>query len=446
MNHSFPKQHIFAAALIGTLLIFILALSPSTNVNATRIPIQIELPSNGVTDAQEMSPAQLQLHESASSKTITTIDPLKTENWNTFRIKSGDTLSDLFLKAGFNDKVMYSVLYDHPENKTLTRIFPGEEIAFLVTESNEIDRLKLVRSPIESVLFTKNENGKFTHSIVTRQPDIHVAYSEGAIDSSLFLAGQKAGLSESQIMELANIFGWDIDFILDIREGDKFNLIYEELYLDGDKYKNGRILAANFTNRGKAFSAVLYEEENGESNYFTPDGESMRKAFIRTPVDFARISSHFNLKRKHPILHKIRAHKGTDYAASYGTPIKATGDGKIINARNKGGYGRAVIIQHGNKITTLYAHLSKYARGIKEGKRVKQGQIIGYIGSSGLASGPHLHYEFRVNGVHKNPLKVKLPHANPVSKSQLARFRLYTDKYLAQLSTFSESYQLAANQ
>ena len=171
----------------------------------------------------------------------------------------------------------------------------------------------------------------------------------------------------------------------------------------------------------------------------------MRKAFIRTPVDFARISSHFNLKRRHPILHKIRAHKGTDYAASYGTPIKATGDGKIINARNKGGYGRTVIIQHGNKISTLYAHLSKYARGIKEGKRVKQGQTIGYIGSSGLASGPHLHYEFRVNGVHKNPLKVKLPHANPIPKAQLARFRLYTDKYLAQLSTFNESYQVASN-
>ena len=436
MNHTFPKKHIFAAAFIGTLLIFILALSPSSNVSAKRTPIQIELPFE--TQDNKISPLEDQ--ESAAN-----INDRQEENWQLFKIQSGDTLSELFFKAGLNDKIMYSVLSNNKENKILTRIFPGETIGFLIDIDNELEKIKLIRSPVESVLLAKNEAGEFSHSIVTRQPDVHISYSEGTIDSSLFLAGQKAGLSESQIMELANIFGWDIDFILDIRQGDQFNLIFEELFLNGEKYKNGKILAANFSNQGKTFSAVLYQQEDGDSNYFTPTGESMRKAFIRTPVDFARISSHFNLKRKHPILHKIRAHKGTDYAASYGTPIKATGDGKIINARNKGGYGRTVIIQHGNKISTLYAHLSKYARGIKEGKRVKQGQIIGYIGSSGLASGPHLHYEFRVNGVHKNPLRVKLPHANPIPKSQLARFRLYTDKYLAQLATFNESYQVASN-
>lgn len=440
MIHAFPKQHIVAAAFIGTLLIIILALSPSTEVNATRIPIQIELPSERKSPDTTSDQAVLSDTPAENTKAPEQV----TENWHTFKIKSGDTLSNLFSKAGYNDKIMYDVLFSAKENKVLSKIYPGEHISFL-NEQDQLKSIKLIRSPLESLLFSKNEQGKYSHSILTREPDIHISYSEGIIDSSLFLAGQKAGLSESQIMELANIFGWDIDFILDIREGDKFNLIYEELHLDGDKYKNGRILAANFTNRGKKFSAVLYEEENGDANYYSPEGESMRKAFIRTPVDFARISSHFNLRRKHPILHKIRAHKGTDYAASYGTPIKATGDGKIINARNKGGYGRTVIIQHGNKISTLYAHLSKYARGIKEGRRVKQGQIIGYIGSSGLASGPHLHYEFRVNGVHKNPLKVKLPDAAPIPKAQLARFKLHTNKYLAQLTTFSESYQLAAN-
>ena len=444
MIQAFPKKHIAAAVFIGTLLVIVLALSPSSNVNATRIPIEITLPTANMISPSLSQPTQQS--EVSYEETSTIADISKNENWNSFNIKSGDTLSDLFIKGGFNDKVMYKVLYSHPDNKQLTRIFPGEQIAFLSNDNNELEKIKLVRSPTVSSLYTRNDSGKFSFSQLTRQPDIHISYSEGIIDSSLFLAGQKAGLSESQIMELANIFGWDIDFILDIREDDKFNLIYEELYLDGEKYKNGKILAANFTNQGKTFSAVLYNEQNGDSNYFTPNGESMRKAFIRTPVDFARISSHFNLKRKHPILHKIRAHKGTDYAASYGTPIRATGDGKVINARNKGGYGRTVIIQHGSKITTLYAHLSKYARGVKEGSRVKQGQVIGYIGSSGLASGPHLHYEFRVNGVHKNPLKVKLPHAQPISKTQLARFRLHTDKYLAQLATFSESYQLAANQ
>lgn len=441
MIHAFPKKHIAAAAFIGTLLVFVLALSPSSNVNATRIPLEIELPSQNTSELNLSQKLQNQNPEYVSE--IETQENIQ-ENWHSFTIKSGDTLSELFAKAGLNDKIMYEVLFSKKENKLLSKIYPGEEISFLL-EEDKLSKIKLTRSPIESLLFSKDLQGKFTYDVVTRAPDIHVSYSEGTIDSSLFLAGQKAGLAESQIMELANIFGWDVDFILDIREGDKFNLIFEELYLDGEKYKNGRILAANFINQGKTFSAVLYEQENGDSNYFTPSGDSMRKAFIRTPVDFARISSHFNLKRKHPILHKIRAHKGTDYAASYGTPIKATGDGKIINARNKGGYGRTVIIQHGSKISTLYAHLSKYARGIKEGSRVKQGQTIGYIGTSGLASGPHLHYEFRVNGVHKNPLKVKLPKAEPIPKSQLARFRLYTDKYLAQLSTFSESYQLAAN-
>jgi murein DD-endopeptidase MepM/ murein hydrolase activator NlpD len=447
---SFPKRHFFAAAFISALLVFTLALSPSSNVNATRIPIELEFTTN---DTEQDS-----YSKEAETFTDNAYIEVSTENahrsdaedlsdkWLTFTIKPGNTLSELFLKAGLNDRIMYEALKHKEHAKELSKIFPGEQIAFLLNEDNSFQKVKLIRNPIQSVIVSKDEHGNFSQEIINRTPDTHITYTEGKIDSSLFLAGQKAGLSEAQIMELANIFGWDIDFILDIREGDSFNLIYEELFIDGEKYKSGRILAANFINQGKTFSAVLYEHENGDSNYFTPEGESMRKAFIRTPVDFARISSHFNLKRKHPILHKIRAHKGTDYAATHGTPIKATGDGKIINARNKGGYGKTVIIQHGNKITTLYAHLSKYARGIQEGRRVKQGQVIGYIGSTGLASGPHLHYEFRVNGIHKNPLKVKLPHADPIPKEQLARFKLLTTKYLAQLNTFSESYQLASSQ
>ena len=451
MIHSFPKHHFVAAAVVSALLVLTLALSPSSNVNANRIPIELEFSPDQ--PPQEVASSEVstlieneyieQINEGFTSETESNIP---SEAWLTFTIKPGNTLSELFLKAGLNDKIMYEVLNVKGHAAELTRIFPGEQISFLLDNENAFQKVKLTRNPTQSVVVSRDENGTFSQEIITRAPEIQVSYAAGQIDSSLFLAGQKAGLSEAQIMELANIFGWDIDFILDIREGDSFNLIYEELYLDGEKYKNGRILAANFVNQGNTFSAVLYEHENGDSNYFTPEGESMRKAFIRTPVDFARISSHFNLKRKHPILHKIRAHRGTDYAASHGTPIKAAGDGKVIHARNKGGYGKTVIIQHGNKITTLYAHMSKYARGIKEGRRVKQGQVIGYIGSTGLASGPHLHYEFQVNGVHKNPVKVKLPHADPIPGDQLARFKLLTSKYLAQLNTYSESYQLAANQ
>jgi murein DD-endopeptidase MepM/ murein hydrolase activator NlpD len=419
-------------------------------VNATRTSTPIALDTSQPTLLNEIN----QLEEQESTETVNTLvynaieteEALPIENWQTITIKNGHSLSTIFSLAGYNDKTMYSVLGKNKQNKSLTRIFPGEKLAFLQNSEDKLSKVKLIRSPLESILYTKTETGIFTSETITRSPEIHTSYHEGEIESSLFLAGQAAGLTQKQIMDLANIFGWDIDFILDIRSGDKFSLIYEELYLDGEKYKNGKILAAKFSNQGRELKAVLYRAEDGTSNYFTSEGNSMRKAFLRTPVDFARISSHFNLRRKHPVLHKIRAHKGTDYAAARGTPIKSTGDGKIIHVGRKGGYGKTVIIQHGQKFTTLYAHMSKYARGIKNGKRVKQGQTIGYIGSTGLASGPHLHYEFRVNGVHKNSLKVKLPQANPIPKNQLADFKKQTHSYLAQLSTFSDSYQLAANE
>lgn len=439
MIQAYPKKHMFAAVSIGAALTLLLLVSPSSKVNANKTSIPLVLDSIPQPPVEQQTIASESEHAPAEVR-------VEVEHWDTFTVNSGDTLSHLFAQAGFNDKTMYHVLGKGNKNKELTRIYPGEKIAFASSDDGaELDKVKLIRSPLESYIFTANEAGDYVGEKVTRQPEIHTAYSEGTIDSSLFLAGQKAGLSQTQIMELANIFGWDIDFVLDIRSGDQFSLVYEELYLDGEKYKNGRILAASFTNRDRKLDAVLYEQADGVSNYYTPEGHSMRKAFLRTPVDFARISSHFNLKRKHPVLHKIRAHRGTDYAASRGTPIKASGDGKVIHAGRKGGYGNTVIIQHGQKFTTLYAHMSKFARGVRKGKRVKQGQVIGYVGSTGLASGPHLHYEFRVNGVHKNPVRVKLPHAKPVPQQEMSSFKEKTGVYLAQLATFQDSYRLAAN-
>ena len=430
-----------AAVSVGTIITLVLVISPSAKVSANRtsIPLTLNTPEISIIDTIQDSGNTIAEEPQA---TIAERPPM--ENWHSFTIANGDTLSSLFAKGGFNDKILYQVLGKGNKNKALTKIFPGEEIAFLTNEQNTLTKVRLKRSKLESYVFSSDETGTYNSERLTRTPEVHVAYSEGLIDSSLFLAGQNAGLSQSQIMELANIFGWDIDFVLDIRSGDTFNLVYEELFLDGEKFKNGKILAASFTNQGRTIEAVLYKEPSGFNNYFTPDGNSMRKEFLRSPLDFARVSSHFNLKRKHPVLHKIRAHRGTDYAASRGTPIKAAGDGKIIHSKRKGGYGNAVIIQHGQKITTLYAHMSKFAKGIRSGKRVKQGQIIGYVGSTGLASGPHLHYEFRVNGVHKNPIRVKLPKANPIPKKQMANFKAQTENYMAQLHTFKESYQIAS--
>ncbi|WP_250656513.1 OapA family protein [Alkalimarinus coralli] len=456
MTREFPKAHLFAAGGLSLALSIMLLLSPSSEVEANRISIPLQVADEDLSKTASAAASQIdeqhidnQHQEISTSPEDVTPTPVETdiviEQWDNFKVKKGDTLSTLFKKAGLNDKIMYKVIAGHKSNKALASIYPGETIAFLKDEDEKLKQIRLQRSQLESFVLSRQENGKFTSEEVFVKPDIQLAYAEGTIDSSLFLAGQKAGLKQSLIMELANIFGWDIDFILDIRSGDSFNLVYEELYIDGNKIGEGKIIAATFNNQGRELKAVLYTDKKGDSNYFTPEGHSMRKAFLRSPIDFARISSHFNLRRKHPVLHTIRAHKGTDYAARRGTPIKATGDGKVVHAGRKGGYGKAVIIQHGQKFTTLYAHMSKYARGVRNGSRVKQGQIIGYVGSTGLASGPHLHYEFKVNGVHKNSVKVKLPQANPIKKSEMADFRKQTNLYLSQLETLSQSYRLAAN-
>ena len=238
-------------------------------------------------------------------------------------------------------------------------------------------------------------------------------------------------------MELASVFGWDVDFVLDIHEGDTFNFVYEELILDGKKIGNGDIVAAEFNKKGMSYQAVRYTDKDGSSRYFTPSGMSMRKEFLRTPIDFAQISSPFNLKRMHPILHKIRAHKGTDYAAAMGTPVRATGNGRVTYAGRKGGYGNVVVIQHGLVYETVYGHLSKYAHGIRDGSKVTQGQIIGYVGMTGLATGPHLHYEFHVNGEVRNPVTVKFANSSPISTSEKPRFLAQTQRYTTQLASYT---------
>ena len=234
-------------------------------------------------------------------------------------------------------------------------------------------------------------------------------------------------------MNLAGIFAWDIDFVLDIRQGDEFHIIVEEVWRDGKRVAEGDILAAEFTNQGEVFRAIRYKAPDGHISYFTPDGRNMRKAFLRAPLSFSRISSNFNPNRRHPVLNTIRAHKGVDYAAAHGTPIKAAGDGKVIFRGKKGGYGNVVILQHGGNITTLYAHMSNFDRKARNGSRVKQGQVVGYVGQTGLASGPHLHYEYRRNGVHKNPRTVSLPDAAPIDPKLKEDFRRTAAPLITQL-------------
>src|SRR5690606_28363930 len=260
--------------------------------------------------------------------------------------------------------------------------------------------------------------------------------------SSLFAAGAEAGMDDAVILELAKVFGYDIDFAQDLRTGDRFSVVYDEVYRDGERLRGGEVLAATFVNQGRRYSAFRYRFEDGRTAYYDAEGRPMKKSFLRMPIEFARISSRFTSARKHPVLGRVRAHKGVDYAANSGTPIMAAGDGKVFFAGWQNGYGRTIILDHGRGYTTLYGHMSRLGK-YKTGQRVRQGDVIGYVGATGLATGPHLHYEFRVAGVHRDPLKVTLPKPEPLPAQELARFRLQVAPMLAQLELLDSGTQLA---
>jgi murein DD-endopeptidase MepM/ murein hydrolase activator NlpD len=376
--------------------------------------------ANETTETLEIIPAEIIIEESDT----------------TVVVEKGDTLSSIFSNLDIHNELT-KILNLGKAAKPFKNIFPGQKLHFTFDDGG-IKKLELEKSITKSLLLHK-ENESFIVEEASRELDRISQVATGTIESSLFLSGQDAGMSDALIMGLASIFGWDVDFALDIRQGDAFTVVYEELYLDGEKVGDGNIIAAEFANNNHIYRAYRYTDSNDKTEYYSPDGKSMRKPFMRTPVDLARISSHFNLKRKHPVLNKIRAHKGVDYAAATGTAIKATGDGKVVHRGRKGGYGNTIILRHGNTYTTLYAHMSKYARKTGVGSRVKQGQIIGYIGSTGLATGPHLHYEFRVNGVHRNPLKVKLPSAHPLPDSEMDRFQASIQPMIVQLDAYSQN-------
>jgi len=360
------------------------------------------------------------------------IDP-----WKHITVEKGDTLSTIFSRLEIHSQL--HAIASLPQIEALVKtIRPGDRLQILKDNDGKLAELIYHKSRTERVHVKRGTDGyaaeKVSDPIETRQ-----AVAEATINDSLFLAGIKAGISENLIMQLAEIFEYDIDFALDIRSGDHFRVIYLEQFANGEKLKDGPILAAQFINQGKTFYAFRYTNPKGETSYYSADGRSLKKAFIRTPVKFSRISSHFNPKRRHPILHTVRAHRGVDYAAPKGTPVKVTGDGKVIFAGWKKGYGKTVIVQHGRRYSTLYAHLSGFKKGIKRGRRVKQGQVIAFVGKTGAATGYHLHYEFRVNNVHKNPVTVKLPKAPPLPKSLRADFIAKTAALKTQLERYAET-------
>ena len=337
----------------------------------------------------------------------------------TLRIKRNDSLDVLFRRNDLSAGDL-AAMVDLPEaGRQLARINPGDEIE-VIRDGRSVLSLRKELSESQE-LWIKHEGDGFRAEIVELETEIRTAGANGVIESSLWNAAIDAGLDFAVIEEIAGIFEWDIDFQLEVRTGDSFTVVYEEIWRDGVKLRNGQIVAAEFVNRGRSFRAARYVYANGDENYFTPEGKSVHRQFLRNPIEFTRISSSFNPNRRHPIQNTIRAHRGVDLAAPSGTPIRAAGDGRLVEASAYGSFGNRVEIQHGGNITTLYAHLSGYG-GFRVGDRVKQGDTIGYVGMTGGATGPHLHYEYRVNGVHQNPTTVELPEADPIARDLLAGF------------------------
>lgn len=410
-----PSTHVIAVSALALCLGVITAL-PSQDATAARSVKSLVLPP------LEESPTEEHVLEAET--------PSYSEVKLT--VKSGDNLSLLFKRAGLNDTAMMNFIAAADESKKLEAITPGHDLIFALDADNRIQKLTYIKSKLSQYSY-ELAGDRYGFEELNRTPDTRLASRSGFISSSLYLAGRDAGLDDKLIMELAEVFGWDIDFALDIRKGDRFSILYEEKFLDGEKLGNGAILAAEFFNQGESFQAVRYVHADGRAEYYTPDGKNMRKAFLRAPVDFRRISSSFNPKRLHPVTKTVRPHRGIDYAAKTGTPVWSSGDGRVIASGYTKYNGNYVVIQHGNNVQTKYLHLHK--RYVKKGQRIRQKQVIGTVGATGLVTGPHLHYEFLLNGVHRNPRTIvqKLPKAESIPDALKADFLTQTQPVIAQM-------------
>ncbi len=362
------------------------------------------------------------------------------EDWESVTVKPGQSLDRIFRDQQFSIGLLHEILALDKDTARLTSIRPGDRFDFMRHDDGSLKRMRYAIDEENYLLVDSGPEGAFA-SRQARQIFRESAEAEGRIESSLFMAAKAAGMSDAMTMQLANIFGWDIDFVLDIREGDRFFVLYEKIYRDGEYLRDGDILAATFINQGERYQAILHEED-GVLAYYSPDGRPMKKAFLRAPLNFSYISSNFNPKRFHPILRRVKAHNGIDYRAPSGTPVYAAGQGKVIKSAYDKYNGHHVFIQHSGSIVTKYLHFTK--RTVKNGQSVKQGQVIGYVGATGLATAPHLHYEFVVNGVHRDPRTVPLPKAEPLEGETLASFQVAAAPLQNRLSRLESASLYAA--
>ena len=415
---SYPRRHLYLL-LVG--IIFLISMT---------IFSSIKIDSNSPKEAlfSQVSIEELDLDSAVGAETFNVIKLKRAE------IKRNDSLFSILKRLGIEEKNIVNLVNSDRSN-LLAQIKIGKTLEVGINDSNIVISLNYIKD-FKSGVRAEKSGEVYEIEEYELNTEKYRVFKNIEINNSLYADGIKEALPDSVIMDLVYIFGWDIDFVHDIRPGDSYSLIYEEVFVNGEKKLDGDILIAEFINRDRTHTAIRYKLQNGFSEYFSLEGRNVKKAFLRSPVKFSYISSSYNLKRRHPILHKVRAHTGVDYAASRGTPVRTTGDGTVVFVGKKGGYGNLVEIKHTEDYSTRYAHLNKFHSKIKVGKKVKQSETIGYVGRTGTATGDHLHYEFRVNGKHTNPVTVKLPNAKPIHENDKDSYGLHAKKILADLKKY----------
>ncbi len=352
--------------------------------------------------------------------------------WRNERIQRGDTVAELLSRMSVDDTAASDYLRSAPEALSFRKMPAGKEVQAETDSAGNLLSLRYLNENGAQVVIEKKDN-KFQFKTLAAQLEKRLFVRTGEIKTSLYAATDAAGMPDAAAHQLIELFSGDIDFHHDLRRGDKFTVVYEMNYSNGALVSTGRIQSAEFVNKGQVYRAVYFQSDADHGDYYTPEGKSVRKAFLRSPIEFSRVSSGFSSSRFHPVLNKWRAHKGTDFAAPTGTRVKVTADGVVALVGKQNGYGNVIMVNHQGRYTTVYGHLSRYASGLHKGQHVAQGEVIGYVGMTGLATGPHLHYEFRVNGQQHDPLRVALPDAKPISAAQQAAFRPVADHFTAEL-------------
>ncbi len=362
--------------------------------------------------------------------------------WRTITTRKGDTLGRIFKREGLSQQTLLAILHANPYAKSMINIKPNQQIQVFLHD-DILEKMIFNYSPTQ-LLIVHLENNHYVTTIKSRTMDTHEEYATATVRGSLYATAARMKIPSKLIRQMVEIFNWEIDFSKEVRSGDQFSILYQAQYIDDKLVNTGDIIAVSYTSRGQQHQAVRYSSPNGDHDYYTPQGNSLKKAFSRYPIQFTHISSTFSLARRHPILHYYRPHKGVDLAAPIGTPIRATGNGVVVQIGRQNAYGNMIKIKHSNMYSSLYGHMLRFQKGLSRGAHVKRGQIIGYVGQSGLATGPHCHYEFHVNQQPKNPTTIPLPHADPISAKHRLAFQTKASNVLASLKLYESGYMIAS--